>query len=84
MHNITSSVLFDAIMIERCQTHCVVRNEVLNSHDGVDVTGIVDVLDGVGLNPSARRQTLGVPQAAARCKHTNNPIINYAFIIKHN
>lgn len=48
-----------------------------NLHDGVDVTGVIDVLNGVTQNPSARRQTIGVPQAAARCKHTHAQRIHY-------
>lgn len=42
-----------------------------NLHDGVDVTGVIDVLNGVTQNPFARRLTVGVPQAAARFKHTH-------------
>ena len=47
----------------------------MNSHDGIDVAGGVDGLDGVAQQPRARIPTPGVHQAAAGCKHSMDNLV---------
>lgn len=44
----------------------------MNSHDGADVAGVVNGLDGVARHPTAGHRMPGVRQAAARYKDKQN------------